>query len=143
MATDTWNGSASDGYTSGTASGGTLTVSNGTTSEKFALLGDYTSSKWSLTSNGHGGTNLIDPPALTVVASGGSITPTAAAGANATQPASSAAGGVSTAGQHNQAAHALLAQYATSSFAPAGGGASVMAAPQVATTPLLATPHHA
>ena len=47
----------------GTASGGTLTVSNGTETAKIALTGDYLSSTWSLSNDGDGGTNVVDPAA--------------------------------------------------------------------------------
>ena len=47
----------------GTASGGTLTVFNGTETAKIALTGDYLSSTWSLSNDGKGGTNVVDPVA--------------------------------------------------------------------------------
>ncbi len=115
---------------SGTASGGTLTVRNGFTSVKLALVGDYTSSTWTLSSDGHGGTNLVDPASSP---SGNSLV----------ARASSNAVSVLAASQNSQTAHALLTQYAASSFAPAGGVAAVVSPPQVAATPLLASPHHA
>jgi hypothetical protein len=49
------------GY-SGTASGGTLTVGNGTQSANIALLGNYLASTFVLSSDGHGGTFVVDPP---------------------------------------------------------------------------------
>ena len=45
----------------GTASGGTLTVSDGTESVKIALTGDYLSSTWSVSNDGNGGVNVVDP----------------------------------------------------------------------------------
>jgi hypothetical protein len=45
----------------GTASGGTLTVTDGSETAKIALTGDYLSSTWSLSSDGKGGTNIVDP----------------------------------------------------------------------------------
>ena len=47
----------------GTASGGTLTISRGTQTATIALTGDYLSSTWSLSSDGHGGVNVVDPTA--------------------------------------------------------------------------------
>ena len=47
---------------SGTASGGTLTVTDGTHTAQIALVGDYLTSGWTLSSNGHGGTDVVDPP---------------------------------------------------------------------------------
>jgi hypothetical protein len=49
---------------SGDASGGTLSVSDGTHSANIALLGNYMSSVFVAQSDGHGGTSVIDPPAL-------------------------------------------------------------------------------
>ena len=46
---------------SGTASGGTLTVSNGTNSVKLNLLGDYSTASWSLSKDRNGGTLVVDP----------------------------------------------------------------------------------
>jgi hypothetical protein len=43
----------------------TVTISNSVTnqSDVLHLTGDYSASTWSLTPDGHGGTNLVDPPA--------------------------------------------------------------------------------
>jgi hypothetical protein len=49
---------------SGTSTGGTLSVGNGTQTDLIALLGNYTSSAFTLSSDGHGGTNVVDPPKL-------------------------------------------------------------------------------
>ena len=49
------------GY-SGTSSGGILSVSNGTQSAHIALLGDYLTSTFTLSSDGHGGTSIADVP---------------------------------------------------------------------------------
>jgi len=49
----------------GTATGGTLTVSDGAEAVKIALTGDYLSSTWSVSSDGNGGTNVVDPAAFT------------------------------------------------------------------------------
>jgi hypothetical protein len=43
--------------------GGTLTVSDGTHTAKLALLGNYTASSFAMSSDGHGGTLVVDPPA--------------------------------------------------------------------------------
>ncbi len=66
---------------------------------------------------------------------------TPATAASTSGGASATTAGASTASQNTQAA--LLAQHAASSFAPASGGATVVTTPQVAATPLLASPHHA
>ena len=47
---------------SGNASGGILTVSNGMQTANIALVGDYVHSGWTLSSDGHGGTDVVDPP---------------------------------------------------------------------------------
>jgi len=41
---------------------GTLTVKEGTSSTTLALVGSYTVSNFSATSDGHGGTLITDPP---------------------------------------------------------------------------------
>ena len=46
---------------SGTANGGTLTVTDGTHTAQIALLGDYLGSSWTLSSDGKGGTVVVDP----------------------------------------------------------------------------------
>jgi hypothetical protein len=48
----------------GTSSGGTLTVTDGTLSGTIALLGNYLASVFIASSDGHGGTSVVDPPAL-------------------------------------------------------------------------------
>ena len=45
----------------GNAAGGTLTITDGTESAKIALVGDYLSSTWDLSSDGHGGVTVVDP----------------------------------------------------------------------------------
>ena len=47
---------------SGNANGGTLTVTDGTQTANIALLGNYLTSGWTLSSDGHGGTVVVDPP---------------------------------------------------------------------------------
>jgi len=56
---------------SGTASGGTLTVSDRKNSVKLNLLGDYSTASWLLSKDGTGGTLVVDPPVS------GSLTPDA------------------------------------------------------------------
>lgn len=46
----------------GNSSGGTLTVSDGTNTAHISLVGDYLKSGWTLSSDGHGGTVVVDPP---------------------------------------------------------------------------------
>jgi hypothetical protein len=46
---------------SGTASGGTLTITDGTHAAKIKLSGNYTTSTFTLSSDGHGGTIVVDP----------------------------------------------------------------------------------
>ena len=47
---------------SGNVNGGTLTVTDGTDTAHIALLGDYLKSGWTLSSDGNGGTIVVDPP---------------------------------------------------------------------------------
>ncbi|MGJ4940716.1 beta strand repeat-containing protein [Bradyrhizobium sp. HKCCYLS1011] len=47
----------------GDHSGGTLTVTDGTNTAKITLEGDYLSSTWTLSSDGSGGTVVVDPVA--------------------------------------------------------------------------------
>jgi hypothetical protein len=46
---------------SGTTASGTLTVTDGTHTAHIALLGNYTASVFTVSSDGHGGTKVIDP----------------------------------------------------------------------------------
>ena len=48
----------------GNSTGGTLNVTDGTHSANIALLGNYMASVFVASSDGHGGTSVIDPPAL-------------------------------------------------------------------------------
>ena len=48
---------------SGTASDGTLTVTDGSHTANIALLGNYLASTFVTSSDGHGGTNVVDPSA--------------------------------------------------------------------------------
>ena len=52
---------------SGDSTGGTLTVSDGAHSASIALLGNYMASVFVASSDGHGGTSVVDPPALSGV----------------------------------------------------------------------------
>ena len=47
---------------SGNINGGILTVTDGTDTAHIALVGDYLNSAWTLSSDGHGGTTVVDPP---------------------------------------------------------------------------------
>src|SRR6516164_1796758 len=55
--------------TSGANASGTLTIKEGAQTQSFTLIGTYTTSNFSATSDGHGGTLITDPP----VVSGGSV----------------------------------------------------------------------
>ena len=58
----------------GNAAGGTLTVTDGTKTAKIALSGDYLSSAWTLSSDGKGGTTVVDPSWQTLdVGAGGFV----------------------------------------------------------------------
>jgi hypothetical protein len=48
---------------SGDTSGGTLTITDGSHTANIALLGNYLASTFVASSDGHGGTNVVDPPA--------------------------------------------------------------------------------
>src|SRR5262249_305199 len=49
----------------GNAQGGILTVSDGTRTANIDLVGNYLSSSWHLSSDGNGGTVVVDPVAAT------------------------------------------------------------------------------
>jgi hypothetical protein len=49
---------------SGTATGGTLTITDGTHVANVNLIGDFLNSSWTVSSDGNGGTTLVDPPLL-------------------------------------------------------------------------------
>ena len=139
---------------SGTASGGTLTVSDRTNSVTLSLLGDYSTASWRLSNDGNGGTLVVDPPIS------GSLTPegdhpTASGidlseisfGAN-TRLAYAAnndnAGGTLTVsdGSHAQSL-ALLGQYMASSFSMAsdGHGGTLITDPALTQQSQLTLPH--
>ena len=46
---------------SGTSSGGTLSVTDGTHTANIALLGNYMASTFVASSDGHGGTSVVNP----------------------------------------------------------------------------------
>jgi hypothetical protein len=46
----------------GSTISGTLTITDGTHTAHIGLVGDYTASSWFVSSDGHGGTTVIDPP---------------------------------------------------------------------------------
>ena len=48
---------------SGNANGGTLTITDGAHTANIALVGNYLSSNWDLSSDGNGGTIVVDPVA--------------------------------------------------------------------------------
>ncbi len=47
---------------SGTSAGGTLTIGNGVQIDMIGLLGDYTTSAFTLSSDSHGGVNVVEAP---------------------------------------------------------------------------------
>ena len=49
---------------SGNSSGGTLAVTDGTHTANIALLGNYLASTFVTSSDGHGGTSVVDPPSV-------------------------------------------------------------------------------
>ncbi|MHC6151678.1 hypothetical protein ACVSQB_07765 [Bradyrhizobium elkanii] len=51
---------------SGDSTHGTLTVTDGTVTATIALLGNYMASTFTASSDGHGGTSVVDPPAMQV-----------------------------------------------------------------------------
>jgi hypothetical protein len=139
---------------SGTASGGTLTVSNGTNSVKLNLLGDYSTASWLLSKDRNGGTLVVDPPIS------GSLTPNAdhgtasgidlseiSFGANTTLAYAANndnTGGTLTVsdGLHAQSL-ALLGQYMASSFSMAsdGHGGTLITDPALTQQSQLTLPH--
>jgi hypothetical protein len=48
---------------SGTSAGGTLSVTDGSHTANIALIGNYLASTFVASSDGHGGTSVVDPPA--------------------------------------------------------------------------------
>ena len=139
---------------SGTASGGTLTVSNGTNSVKLNLLGDYSTASWLLSKDGTGGTLVVDPPIS------GSLTPDADRGTASGIDLSEISFGANTRlayaanndntggtltvsdGLHAQSLP-LLGQYMASSFSMAsdGHGGTLITDPALTQQSQLALPH--
>jgi len=139
---------------SGTASGGTLTVSNGTNSVKLNLLGDYSTASWLLSKDGTGGTLVVDPPIS------GSLTPDADRGTASGIDLSEISFGANTTltysanndhtgdtltvsdGLHAQSL-ALLGQYMASSFSMAsdGHGGTLITDPALTQQSQLTLPH--
>jgi hypothetical protein len=77
LADITAGASATIGYT-GHNSPGTLTVSDGTHTASIALLGNYSLASFTASSDGHGGTSVVDPPLLASQGSGARSGSTAA-----------------------------------------------------------------
>jgi hypothetical protein len=72
---------------SGTSASGVLTVTDGTHTARIKLAGNYTASAWTLSSDGHGGVIVVDPPASGAIALVSAIAGFAAAPAVAPGPA--------------------------------------------------------
>jgi hypothetical protein len=53
---------------SGTTASGVLTVTDGTHTAKIKLTGDYLGSSWTVSSDGHGGTSVVDPTVASAAA---------------------------------------------------------------------------
>jgi hypothetical protein len=111
---------------SGTASGGTLTVSNGTNSVKLNVLGDYRTASWVLSKDRNGGTRVVDRPISGSLTHGGIDLSEISFGANTTlayAANSHNTGGSLTVsdGLHAQRL-ALLGQYMASSFSMVSDG---------------------
>jgi hypothetical protein len=74
--------------TSGTTASGTLTIKEGKQTQSFTLIGTYTTSNFSVTSDGQGGTLVTDPPVGgAMVSSDGTGTSTADFAAASIAPA--------------------------------------------------------
>lgn len=58
---------------SGSTSGGTLTLSDGTHTDAIHLIGDFTQSAWIASDDGHGGTIIVDPKDSTTVPGAGGL----------------------------------------------------------------------
>jgi hypothetical protein len=136
---------------SGNTSGGTLTVTNGTSSVALKLLGNYTTASWTLSKDSTGGTRVVDPPSLTANANGSAAAgidlSDISFGANTTlaySVNSDNTGGSLTVsdGFHAQSV-ALLGQYMASSFVMAsdGHGGTLITDPPPSQQQLLTHPH--
>ena len=135
-----------------------LTVSDGAASVSLTLDGNYgpSVSTWTLSNDGSGGTDVVDPPvsssgaspavAAQIDASSGLDLSGAALGANATlgfSPDAHSSGAFFSANQAAHPALALLAQHMASSFAlPGADLGGVVQQPAAAVMPLIANPHH-
>jgi hypothetical protein len=82
-----FSGSTKASY-SGTLASGVLTVTDGSHTAHIHFTGNYTKSVWTVSSDGHGGTIVVDPPA----ASGMATNLAAAMAAMSPDPAGGAAG---------------------------------------------------
>jgi hypothetical protein len=139
---------------SGNTSGGTLTVTNGTSSVALKLLGNYTTASWTLSKDSTGGTRVVDPPvtgSLSADANGGAAAGIDLSGisfgANTTlaySANSNNTGGTLTVsdGLHAQSV-ALLGQYMASSLVMTsdGHGGTLIHDPPANQQPLLTHPH--
>jgi hypothetical protein len=67
LADITFTSGVTKAHYSGTSTSGTLTVTDGTHTARITLMGDYVGHTFSVASDGHGGTTVIDPPAPTTL----------------------------------------------------------------------------
>jgi hypothetical protein len=74
----------------GNTNSGVLTITDGTHTAHIHFFGDYTASTWTLSSDGHGGTTVVDPakssPSAHVFAAAAAGLGAGAAGATAIHP---------------------------------------------------------
>ena len=152
------NGAMTAAYSATT---GTVTVSNGTNSVNLKLAGNYSTSTWTLSGDGSGGTDVVDPPASSPnPADGGLSALVAQTGVGAAldlsgmvrdahamlafSPGSQNAGGLPSLGNGAlDAAVALLGNYTAPSFtlgANSQVGANVEDHSVMAAFPLIANP---
>ena len=68
----------------GTSSGGVLTVTDGTHTSSVHLVGDYTASTWTISNDGSGGIDVVDPPLSSLVAGSDAIHIASAVGSDGT-----------------------------------------------------------
>ena len=59
---------------SGTSTSGVLTVADGSHVAKITLEGDYLASTFTVSSDGHGGTTVVDPPAASIASASAAMT---------------------------------------------------------------------
>jgi fibronectin-binding autotransporter adhesin len=98
--------------TSGANASGTLTVREGRTSTTITLVGSYTASNFSATSDGHGGTLITDPP----ITSGGTSGATNSGTGSGSEGIAGAPGGSGT------TVHSGGYEFAGGGTVPFGGG---------------------